>query len=270
MSMTGQYVHSEGGHDSLVHEYGYGLGPPTGILVLHHLRGAASIQFPESRDDYRHQLFWSHDGVLAVRRGGATAHLGPDRGFWVRRGTSVEVVTCGESSVHVVCLRQPPPRLAGVPAATLALSQDVRDTILTLCREETSEEDGALARDRLFTQLDDPLPLDASGGGNGLARQVAAALLADPGDPTELTEWARRLHTTSKTLQRDFDREFGTSWSTWRTRTKLQASTALLGRFPVGEVAHRVGYASASAYVQAFRLAYGETPGTWAARLTAG
>ena len=275
MSLTGQYAH-RGPHDTVVQEFGYGLGPPTGILVLRHLAGDTPLRFPEARDDHRHQLFWADDGVLAVRRGSATAHLGRGEAFWVRRGTEVEVVTCEPCTVHVVCLRLAPRHLEAVPAGTVVMGDEASATVRALCDPATTEEEGADARERLLASLPAPVPLEqvAGGGayatmagrGTGPARQVATALLADPGDPTELAEWAQRLHTTTKTLQRDFVREYGCSWSAWRTRTRLQASTALLGRMTVAEVAHRVGYAGASSYVQAFRRAYGTTPGSWALR----
>lgn len=261
--LTGQYVYSEGGHDTVVHEFGYGLGPPTGILVLRHNRGEAPIVFPESRDDYRHQVVWSPDGVLAVRRGATIAHIGPSRGFWVRRATTVEIVAVEPCTVYMLCLRQVAADLGSVAAGVVSISEPVRDAILTLCRPGTTEDEGLSMRDRLVVGLGTPALLETSGSGNGLARQVAVTVLADPADPTELNEWADRLYTCVKTLQRDFVREFGMPWRVWRTRVRLQASTAFLERLPVGEVAHRVGYASASAYVQAFKREYGATPGVW-------
>lgn len=263
MSPTGQYVHTDGGHDTLVHEHGYGLGPPTGVLVLRHLGADHPVTFSESRDDHRHQLFWSDATVLAVRRGSRTAHLSPRQGFWVRRGTTVEVMATSPGTVHVLCLRQPPPALGAVPAAVVRMEAEAQELLHTLCREATTEAEGLAARDQLLTLLADPLPLDSSGAGNGLAREVARHLLRDPADSTELAGWAERLHTTTKTLQRDFAREFGVPWTTWRTRIRMQAATALLESHSVTEVAHRVGFASVSAFVQSFRSEHGVTPGAW-------
>lgn len=264
MSLTGQYVHTDGGRDTLVHEHGYGLGPPTGMLVLKHLGTDHRVEFSESRDDHRHQVFWSENAVLAVRRGGTTAHLGPRQAFWVRRGITVEVLACSPGTVHVLCLRQAPPALARTEAATVRMPHRAQDLVHTLCRPETAQDEGLALRPELLGLLSEPLPLDSSGRGNGLAREVARRLLRDPADPTELREWAVHLHTTTKTLQRDFAREFGIPWTTWRTRVRLQAATALLDGATVTEVAHRVGFASVPAFVQAFRREYGTTPARWA------
>ena len=49
-----------------VEEYGYGLGPPDGILVLRYPPRFTVPDFPEERDDFLHQIFWSPDGVLTL------------------------------------------------------------------------------------------------------------------------------------------------------------------------------------------------------------
>jgi AraC-like DNA-binding protein len=101
---------------------------------------------------------------------------------------------------------------------------------------------------------------------DGLAATVARALLQNPADRTELREWAARLHVSMKTLQRDFVREYGTSYRQWRTELRLRVSRALLETQTVAEVAHRVGYASPSAFIAAFAREYGYTPGRRSAR----
>jgi AraC-like DNA-binding protein len=95
----------------------------------------------------------------------------------------------------------------------------------------------------------------------GFAATVARALSRDPADATELREWAARLHVSVKTLQRDFMREYGKSYTRWRTELRLRASQVLLQTQPVAEVAHRVGYATPSAFIAAFAREYGYTPG---------
>lgn len=93
------------------------------------------------------------------------------------------------------------------------------------------------------------------------AQVVARALTIDPGDPTTLEEWASRLHVSSKTLQRDFRREFGVPYSEVRSMLRLRAATVLLEDMSVTQVAARVGYSSTSTFVQAYVRARGVTPG---------
>lgn len=264
MSLTGHITHHDVVRDVHVEEHAYRIGPPTGLLVLRYPAADRATHFPEARDDHRHQLFSSPEGVLAVRRGGATTHVGPHQSFWAPRGTTLEVTTWGPQPVVVACVREVPTSLAGVGAATVDLSPQGRDALETLCRAGVDDDRAMELKRILLAGLTRPTPLEARGRGTGLARQVAAAMMSDPADPTDLAEWARRLHTSLKTLQRDFLREYDMPWTHWRTLMRLQASTALLGHHGVTEVAHRVGWASASAYVQAFRRQYGTTPGAWA------
>jgi len=101
---------------------------------------------------------------------------------------------------------------------------------------------------------------------SGFAATVARALHRNPADATELREWAARLHVSVKTLQRDFLREYGTSYTHWRTSLRLRASKALLQTQPVAVVARRVGYATPSAFIAAFAREFGYTPGRRTAR----
>lgn len=259
MSLTGQTRH----HDVPVEEYGHCLGPPHGVLVLRYPRTDRATHFPPARDDLRHQVFWSPTGALAVRHGGAITHLGPTQAFWVRRGSALEVTTWGPQPVYVVCLRMAPAHLLDLSAATVELSPSGRGAVGHLCRPGVTEEEAMELKDDFLGALSRPAQLADGGHGTGLARRVAAAMMNDPADPTELAEWAQRLHTSLKTLQRDFLREYDMSWTHWRTSMRLQASTALLGQYAVTDVAHRVGWESPSAYVQAFRKHYGATPGAW-------
>jgi AraC-like DNA-binding protein len=54
------------------------------------------------------------------------------------------------------------------------------------------------------------------------------------------------------------------TFGTWRTQVRLLASLPLLAAgMPVATVARRVGYATPSAFVAAFRRVTGTTPGTY-------
>ncbi|WP_052336570.1 helix-turn-helix transcriptional regulator [Nocardioides alkalitolerans] len=266
MSGRGQTGSAAG--EVTVEEYGYGLGPPTGILVLRYPPADTIADFPEGRDDYVHQVLWSPDGVLAVRRGRTARFLGPDQALWVRRGVVFEARALDRQTVLRVCLRQASPELLAVGAGAVTVDPGAAAALLSIARPGVRQEDGLAARqvvlDGLSTRGVDEVDHQALGAGH--AREVARGLLADPADATGLEEWAHRLHVSVKTLQRDFHREYGVSFSTWRGRTRLHASVAMLGRLSVTETAHRVGYASVSAYVTAFTRELGETPGQHALR----
>lgn len=261
MPRTGQIASV--GPDVPAEEYGYGLGPPSGVLVLRYLpRRLDGVLLPESRDDFLHQLYWVADGLLSVRRGGGIGYAGVSTAFWAHRGVVHEVHTAPEHTLYRVCLREVPPGLAGFPAGVVDLDPAAAVAIEQIARPGVPEEQGlALRKDLMAGLTPAGAVLPAGGSGNGLARRVLRELVRDPADETSLEQWAVRLHASVKSLQRDFVREFGASYTAMRTRVRLHAARVLLERHGVTETAHRVGYASASAFVAAFTREFGETPG---------
>ncbi|WP_211343162.1 helix-turn-helix transcriptional regulator [Actinomadura pelletieri] len=249
-------------------EFGYGLGDPGGILVLRY-RSVVALAFGESRQDFLHQLYWSPDGPLATLHGSSVRFVGAGEGFWARRAVSHEVRAGDRQTVYRICLREEPPALDGLRAGPVPVDDEAARLITLLARRGCDETTALTARRRILAGIGAPdgsaahdTNTDAgTGGGTGFALAVARSLSHDPADPTRLDEWALRLRVSVKTLQRDFVREFGMPYTRWRTLLRLRAARVLLDFHPVGTVAHEVGYASPSAFIQAFRKEYGHTPG---------
>ena len=246
-----------------VQEFGYGLGPPTGILVLRYPPDRIVPDFREDRDDFVHQLFWSPDGVLVVRRGDCSRFISSGEMLWIRSGVAAEVRGLRSQTVLRVALRSVPPTLTALAAAALTPAEEVGARLLEIARPGVEEPEGLRARVDILDGLAaaPAVPVDFRTAADTPAHVVARALLADPADDTRLTGWAGRLHVSPKTLQRDLERVFGVSFTTLRTRIRLRAAAAYLHDRSVTETAHLVGYASASAFVTAFTREYGQTPG---------
>ena len=105
------------------------------------------------------------------------------------------------------------------------------------------------------------LPVDPS------ARFVAEGLLADPAESWSLDEWGRASGASARTLQRRFRDETGLTFQAWRRAARVQTAMGwLVDGDPVTTVAHRRGFASASAFIAAFRQETGTTPGEFARR----
>jgi AraC-like DNA-binding protein len=94
-----------------------------------------------------------------------------------------------------------------------------------------------------------------------LLRPILAALEARPDDPRTLAQWARRVHSTERTLVRRCQRDLGMSFGEWRQRLRVVRALALLeaGR-SVESIALDLGYASASAFIAMFRRMTGTSP----------
>lgn len=246
-----------------VEEYGYGLGPPTGMLVLRYPAGPSIPDYPQNRDDFLHQLFWSPDGVLCLRRGDTARYASSREMLWIRRGVVAEVHGVGSQTVLRACFRLAPPNLTGMGAAVLAPSGLVGDTLLDVARAGVSEEEGLRARTMVLEELAATPAVEVDHGiaAASPAHHVSRALHRDTADTTSLNDWAAQLHISAKTLQRDFERAFAMTFSAWRTRIRMRAASAMLVDLSVTETAHRVGYSSASAFVAAFTREFGTTPG---------
>jgi AraC-like DNA-binding protein len=96
------------------------------------------------------------------------------------------------------------------------------------------------------------------------ARGVAQALADNPADKRTLGEWGRQVGASDRTLARVWLAETGVPFGRWRTLMRLQAALpALAASEPVGNVARRVGYDTASAFVAAFKRETGMTPAAY-------
>lgn len=99
-----------------------------------------------------------------------------------------------------------------------------------------------------------------------LLQPVIDALQADPSNRRSLSEWARSLQTTEKTLSRRFQGQLGISFNEWRQRLKLVAALSLIedGK-SVQSIASALGYGSSSAFIAMFRRQTGLSPANFSA-----
>lgn len=228
------------------------------------------LDFGSSRQDFLHQLYLAPAGMLSIRRGTEFAFVGPGEAFWATRATRHEVWATGSHVVYRVCLRELPPGLRDVRCGIVAITDAATAAVQAICRARTAQQEGLRARATIVGGLGvSPERSDLSDpSGAGPAMVVARLLARDPADQRSLEQWAAPLHLSGKTLQRDFHRVFGASFGQWRTRMRLDAAKVLLRVDPVAAVARRVGYASPSSFVVAFRTAFGETPGAFCRRIS--
>jgi AraC-like DNA-binding protein len=80
--------------------------------------------------------------------------------------------------------------------------------------------------------------------------------------PVSMRELASACHASESTLLRAFTRELGTTPGAYARERRLDASLLLIqaGRYSVGEVAERSGYATLAAFTSAFRKRFGIPP----------
>jgi AraC-like DNA-binding protein len=103
-----------------------------------------------------------------------------------------------------------------------------------------------------------PLPRDVR------AKRLASVLQQEPSDPRPLTELSKIAGASKRTLERLFKSQTGLGFGKWRQHLRLGHALRLLAAGEaVTSVALDVGYDSPSAFISAFRMTFGQTPGRY-------
>jgi AraC-like DNA-binding protein len=163
--------------------------------------------------------------------------------------------------VAAVRLRRNP-----VTVAPEHLSPLLRELVLALIDEPVLYDErgrgGALA-DLIFREIARArrLPLVIPMPHDPRLLRVCNAVLADPASRRTLDEWAGEAGASVRTLARLFDEELSVGFVAWRQRVRFHnALEAIVAGVPIGLVAKRNGYRSASAFSAAFRNVMGQPP----------
>jgi AraC-like DNA-binding protein len=215
------------------------------------------------------QLVDAAEGVARVDTQEAAWVLPPGRALWVPGGVRHVVRCVTDVSVRIVYFPpgQPPlparcrvigvhplvraligrlVELQGGPSPSAASSR-VAALVEVLQHELACAEQQPLAL---------PLPSDLA------ARRVAERILDQPGSRRSLAALCARVGASRRTVERRFQEEAGMPLGHWRRAARLHAALVeLASGGSVALAADRAGYDSASAFVQAFRKAFGFTPG---------
>ncbi len=98
---------------------------------------------------------------------------------------------------------------------------------------------------------------------------VAAAAMADPVNNRSFKALCDNAGASTRTIERIFQRQVGTSFETWRRQARLMKAIELLvAGHSVKETAYQVGYRQTGAFVTMFRHTFGKTPKVWISNLT--
>ena len=91
---------------------------------------------------------------------------------------------------------------------------------------------------------------------------IYAGLQESPDDTRTLAQWATSAGASERNLARLFYKDTGMGFGQWRQRLRLVMSLAALeAGESIGAVALGHGYESTSAFIAAFKTAFGRTPG---------
>ena len=214
-----------------------------------------------------HELLWGTRGTLTAETDDGFFAVAAHQGLWIPARV-VHRVTAASGTTFCCSYLRPDlgahlPRTSAVDISPLLaelFAELHRDRLAPAARANAEHLIPALLAPAAHPRLDLRLPADDR------ARRVAQALLADPADPRSLAEWGRLVGASERNLSRIFRAETGRSFADWRTDARMRTAVEMLvAGLPVGLVGRRVGYRNPSAFVHAFRLRFGRTPGAFTA-----
>lgn len=229
-----------------------------------------AVSLPERVHPEAHMLLWQVRGESDVLLDDEPAAIAHGHALWVPAGIRHTL------TVHANSVLLPMFFLVADTATTLdhvtviTVDRDLRTLFLAFVQSEATiiRPAANLARQILSLIEDEPvlataLPMPVSPA----ARAVAETLRFNPGDDRGVDQLAESVHTSTRTLERAFLAEAGTTLRRWRIRNRLEAAAILLRTATsVEAVAHRVGYADVSAFRRVFKAHFGTTPSGYAAR----
>jgi AraC-like DNA-binding protein len=216
-----------------------------------------------------HQLVYASQGVMTVRTPDGAWVVPIHRGVWVPAGTRHSIQMSGAVSMRTLYLVPRLSRSLPDKCRVIGISPLLRELILRIVeldrlnlRVPAHAHLVSVLLDHLHVMQSDavhlPLPHDAR------AKRLAAMLQKQPSDTRSLAELSKLAGASKRTIERLFKLETGLGFGKWRQQLRLGHALRLLAAGDaVTTVAIDVGYDSISAFISAFRMTFGKTPGQY-------
>ena len=213
----------------------------------------------------RAQLIYPGRGVLQVFTREGSWIVPPLRGVWIPAGVAHSHRARGRTDLLSVGFAASVDPFGDGGPVVVDVSPLLREVVLELTGVGAlPPATGRLLRQVALDQLRRVtiLPLELPHPRDDRLVRIVDQLSSDPSDRRTLAQLGRDVGASERTLSRLFRRETGMSFPQWRGQLRLQHSQLLLASGEsVTATAHACGYRSTSAFIEAFRAAFGSTPG---------
>ena len=234
------------------------------VLAKRHARGSVLPRHQHQTG----QLVFALSGTMLVETGAARWTVPPQRALWVPPQQSHTIEMLSDVEMRTVYFQ---PALIAQCAGfarhdqvhAVVASTLVKELVAGLFELQRDHAMRALMASLLLHALREtaclpthlPMPVDAS------LRAVLLEMIAANHWHWPMSELASRAAMSERTFTRRFTAETGLHFRAWRQRARMIASLDLLeSNRSIKSVAHALQFASAAAYVAAFRKMLGSTP----------
>ncbi|NUR83409.1 MAG: helix-turn-helix transcriptional regulator [Nonomuraea sp.] len=214
-----------------------------------------------------HQLVHPLRGVLRISTPVGGWVVPPHRAVWIPAGVRHAHEAYGPTEMRAIVFGPEVNPLGLEQPAVLAITPLLREVVATLTDDVDLTDGQRHNLERVvLDQLRrvEQLPLCLPEPADPRLRDLAAILREHPGDGRTLAQLGTAVGASERTLSRLFRAETGMSFPQWRAQLRLHHALTLL---PTGAtvtaIATACGYAGPSAFIQAFRQAFGTTPGEY-------
>jgi AraC-like DNA-binding protein len=217
-----------------------------------------------SHDD--HQLAWSARGVLTIRSGASAWVLPPTRAMWIPAGVRHETLSDGVATMRSAYVR---PERCSIDwtECTPVVATSLMEELLEYLSGDKLDVAKRARAERVLVDLLVPVSVvsfDVRLPSDERAKRIVDGLVDNLADERTLDEWGLEVGASARTLARVFLAETRLPFGRWRALLRLRTALELLAAgTSVSIVAEKVGYASASAFVAAFRRETGITPAAY-------
>jgi AraC-like DNA-binding protein len=218
-------------------------------------------------DHAEHQLVYPSSGILYVRTDRGSWVVPPRRAVWLPAGIPHSHRAHGRTQMLTLPFPADLSPLSAIEPTVLAVGQLLREVIIALADGHGLDPDDRRDLHRIALRRLTPTPVlrhHLPAPTDPRLRDVAAILADDPADERTLAELGRAVGASERTLSRLFRRDTGMSFPQWRAQLRLQHATLLLAEgSSVTSAATGSGYSNVSAFIAAFRDAFGVTPAVY-------
>jgi AraC-like DNA-binding protein len=214
------------------------------------------------------RLVATRSGACLARAAGLVAAVTPATGLFIDDGVSVELFAREQVQLRMLYLRRSwcgrPDAAARAVAVTPLLRALVERAVDRGVAFDAREPRERHLIDVVLDEVDAlaGAPFGLAFPSDRRALRAAECCLAAPDVPQPAQRLAAVAGTSARTLERLFSAETGLSVGRWQRRLRLLAAgRALAASASVTDIAYDAGYGSPSAFIAAFRRAFGTTPG---------